>query len=56
MKPKFFDFVTDKEKSQQFKLIYKKLSSRQKVRWRKHMHKAYKLRANQTDPASQWVY
>ncbi len=56
MLPKFFDFVTDQEKIVQYKLIYKNLSKRQKVRWRKHMHRAFKLRTNQTDPASQWMY
>ena len=35
-------YVDDKEKIVQYKLIYKHLSSRQKVKWRKAMHRAIK--------------
>jgi len=42
MQPKFMKYIEDKEKIVQYKLIYKNLSSRQKVKWRKAMHRAIK--------------
>lgn len=42
MEPKFMNYIDDKEKIVQYKLIYKNLSKRQKVKWRKAMHRAIK--------------
>jgi len=42
MQPKFMKYFKDKEKIVQYKLIYKNLSKRQKVKWRKAMHRAIK--------------
>ena len=40
--PKFFKFVTDEKESKQLHTIYNALPKRQKVKWRKAMHRAFK--------------
>ena len=44
MKPKFMSYAANKEQLVQWQLIYKNLSGRQKVKWRKEMHRAIKAR------------
>ena len=42
MKPKFMSYAANKEQLVQWQLIYKELPKRQKVKWRKEMHRAIK--------------
>ena len=42
MEPKFMKFAVDEKQHTQWKIIYEKLPKRQKVRWRKEMHRALK--------------
>lgn len=42
MKPKFMDYAQTKEQLVQWQLIYKNLPRRQKIKWRKEMHRAIK--------------
>lgn len=52
MKPKFMDYAQSKEQLVQWQLIYKHLSSRQKVKWRKEMHRALKSKTSKTNFSS----
>jgi hypothetical protein len=42
MQPKFMKYSTNEKQLVQWKLIYKNLSGKQKVKWRKAMHRALK--------------
>lgn len=42
MTPKFMKYAQNKEQLVQWQMIYKNLSGRQKVKWRKEMHRAIK--------------
>ena len=44
MKPKFMKYAASKDQLVNWELIYKNLSGRQKVKWRKEMHRAIKAR------------
>lgn len=40
--PKFFSYVKDEKEHRHFRTIYDALPRRQKVKWRKSMHRAFK--------------
>lgn len=42
--PKFFSYVKDEKEHKHFHTIYNALPKRQKVKWRKSMHRAFKNR------------
>lgn len=46
-KPKFMQYVTDEKEGKYLMTLYNALPKRQKVKWRKSMHRAHK--ANQTN-------
>lgn len=53
MKPKFMNHAVNNEQLVQWQLIYKNLSGRQKVKWRKAMHRAMKDRFKKEDVKSE---